>query len=54
MKWEVDILERQLELLRNQAEEDTIEEVILKRNEEQDGYRSFKALLISHISVSNN
>lgn len=54
MKWNVETVIRGLELLRTQAEEDTLQEISLKWNEEQDSHRAYKSLLVSGIRVSNN
>lgn len=54
MKWDVETVIRQLELLRIEAEEDTLQEVSLKWNQEQDSYRMFENSLVSGINVSNN
>lgn len=54
MKWNVETVIRQLELLRSQTEDDTLREVSTKWNEEQDSHRMYKTLLLSGIRVSNN
>lgn len=54
MKWNVETVMRQLELLRMQTEDDTLRQVSLKWNEEQDSHRTYKTLLLFGIRVSNN
>lgn len=50
-KENVENIIHRLQLLRNQAEEDTARKVAEKGDEEQDSYRSYKNLLITEIKV---
>lgn len=54
MIWNVETVIRQLELVRSEAEDDTLREISLKWNQEQDSHRIYKTLLLSGIRVSNN
>lgn len=54
MKWNVETVIRQLELLRSQTEDDTLREVSTKWNEEQDSHRMYKTLLLSGIRKDIN
>ncbi|XP_011703087.1 PREDICTED: uncharacterized protein LOC105459088 [Wasmannia auropunctata] len=49
MKWNVETVIRQLQLLRVQTEDDTLRQVSLKWDEEQDSHRTYKTLLLSGI-----
>jgi len=54
LKWNADTVTRQLQLLRGQTVDDTIQQVSLKWNEEQDSFRSYKTLLLSGIRKETN
>ncbi|KYN06468.1 PREDICTED: uncharacterized protein LOC108783035 [Cyphomyrmex costatus] len=54
LKWNVETVIRQLELLRTRTEEDTLQKVSLKWSEEQDSHREYKTLLISGIRTEIN
>lgn len=54
MIWNVDTVARQLELVRSEAEDDTLRQISLKWNEEQDSHRMYKTLLLSGIRKDIN
>ncbi|KYQ52358.1 hypothetical protein ALC60_08521 [Trachymyrmex zeteki] len=54
LKWNIENTIRQLELLRTQTEEDTVQKISLKWNEEQDSHREYKTLLLSGIRTEVN
>ncbi|XP_018055547.1 PREDICTED: uncharacterized protein LOC108691990 [Atta colombica] len=54
LKWNIETIIRQLELLRTQTVEDTLQKISVKWNEEQDSHREYKTLLLSGIRTEIN
>ncbi|EGI62657.1 PREDICTED: uncharacterized protein LOC105148859 [Acromyrmex echinatior] len=54
LKWNIETSIRQLELLRTQTEEDTLQKITTKWSEEQDSHREYKTLLLSGIRAEVN
>ncbi|KYN35983.1 hypothetical protein ALC56_09774 [Trachymyrmex septentrionalis] len=54
LKWNIETAIRQLELLRTQTEEDTLQKITVKWSEEQDSHREYKTLLLSGIRTEVN